>query len=278
MRHNTGIYWITWWTPWGNTHTHWKHGWVLSVWDKLCHKIAIKNHMNTEHIQECEVCNERFKSKAQLKSHIASKHVVKCTYCSCEPKSQDDLNSHIEYEHNLHCNVCTHKVHSREALEQHRSCAFPHVQVLSNWSWKRRESWKPCTVESHLQMWYLWLLVKVKRLWKTTFLIIMLSQIETTFTNAMSALFKSNIKDNLGRHYKETHGSKSKEARQNKPNNEDRENCQLESELRKLKNCQWRGTRKTALPDQPGGQYLLWAGSSRRWNTYRGDGGVDQLQ
>ena len=76
--------------------------------------------------------------------------------------------------------------------------------------------------------------------------------------------FKSNIKDNLGRHYKETHGSKSKEARQNKPNNEDRENCQLESELRKLKNCQWRGTRKTALPDQPGGQYLLWAGSSRR--------------
>ena len=76
--------------------------------------------------------------------------------------------------------------------------------------------------------------------------------------------FKSNIKDNLGRHYKETHGSKSKEARQNKPNNGDRENCQLESELRKLKNCQWRGTRKTALPDQPGGQYLLWAGSSRR--------------
>ena len=101
-----------------NSHKETMHS-VIDVEPTLNNKTSnFIEHME-EHMQECGICNNNFKTRGLLKEHMSKTHTLHCEHCLTEIPNYEDLKKHIENQHMYDCEMCDYTGTGEETMEDH---------------------------------------------------------------------------------------------------------------------------------------------------------------
>ena len=199
----------------------------------------LKEHMETEHSHECTICNQNFKTKSLLKSHMDGEHVMQCNQCDEKMKTIDEMNIHIASTHTFVCISCNHKCSRNELLDQHIIQEHP---LMCNFCGIQFENMPE--LKSHIQINHTYdcevcdFVGQGEEVMEDHILDLHAQPDSDKVYRCDDCNFNSANKTSFGKHYKSSHGSKSKQKNHSGPayNNDDDGKQKVEAELRQLRN------------------------------------------
>ena len=86
----------------------------------------LKEHNRLEHMVQCENCDEYFKSRTEMKVHM-EKHIVKCDKCDTTTYTLQELDNHKKSTHNFSCPSCKSIFDSSTKVEEHKTEKHPNM-------------------------------------------------------------------------------------------------------------------------------------------------------
>ena len=190
----------------------------------------LERHIKEEHSQLCEVCEETFATRSELVNHVDLNHSFKCNYCEIVTTTMEKMGKHVEDCHTIQCNFCSFNFPTNQELELHKSEQHPYACVVCSTQLDSKSNLEKHLEDNHTYTCDSCGYIAINEDIMENHILDKHAQPDTEGEYKCDDCdFKTEDKQNFGKHYKDNHGSNSTKQK-------DTEVIKIREEYRILKN------------------------------------------